>query len=193
MADGILNSLFGQKMANALRQYVYDVQPGGLLNPEVPPGGPTELAKGLLGFTPGVGDAISGLEALRAAKEGKYGEAGLNALGLLPFVPSLGGVTIMAPNKTNPMHLERVIGEMKTLGAPEVRAYWDGEKYIALEGSHRLAAAEALGMTPTINEVRQKQWLTNHDLYDLPDKTSVARALNYLSGGTTPHFFDNLK
>lgn len=180
-------------LLDAFKQYIRDASPGGLLNPEIPPGAPTEVAKGLLGFVPGIGDAISGYEAVQAARQGNYGEAGLNALGLLPFVPYLGGVTIMAPNKTNPMHLEKVIGEMKTLGAPEIRAYWDGEKYIALEGSHRLAAAEALGMTPTINEVRQKQWLTHHDLQDLPDKTSVARALNYLSGGTIPHFFGNLK
>lgn len=91
--DGILNSLLGTKMANALRQYINDASPGGLLNPEVKPGMPTEIAKGLLSFTPVVGDAISGFDALQAAKDGRYKDAGLNALGLLPFVPSLGGTT----------------------------------------------------------------------------------------------------
>lgn len=78
---------------DAFKQYINDAKPGGLLNPEVPPGGPTELAKGLLGFTPIVGDAISGYDAIQSARQGNYGEAALNGLGLLPFVPALGGMT----------------------------------------------------------------------------------------------------
>lgn len=77
---------------DAFKQYINDAKPGGLLNPEVPPGGPTELAKGLLSFTPVVGDAISGYDAYQSAKQGNYGEAALNGLGLLPFVPAFGGL-----------------------------------------------------------------------------------------------------
>lgn len=53
---------------------------------------PQEVVKGLLGFSPVAGDAISAYDAYDAAKHGNYGEAALNAAGLLPFVPSLGGV-----------------------------------------------------------------------------------------------------
>jgi hypothetical protein len=81
-----------QTLLAMAKQYAVDASPGGLLNPEVPKGGPTELAKGLLGFTPVVGDAISGYDAYQSAKQGNYGEAALNGLGLLPFVPAMGGV-----------------------------------------------------------------------------------------------------
>ena len=53
---------------------------------------PPEVVKGLLGFAPVAGDAISAYDAYDAAKQGNYGEAALNAAGLLPFVPSLGNV-----------------------------------------------------------------------------------------------------
>jgi hypothetical protein len=36
MANGLLDMVIGEKMANALRQYVSDSMPGGLLNPETP-------------------------------------------------------------------------------------------------------------------------------------------------------------
>jgi hypothetical protein len=100
---------------------------------------------------------------------------------------------VYAPNATSAQHLKAVMQEMQTKGAPEIRAYWDGEKYVALEGSHRLAAASKLGMTPKIVEMSPKQWLTNHDFQDLPAKTSVARALSYLDGGRVPWRFDELK
>ena len=46
-----------------------------------------------IGLTPGAGDLQSGYEAYNSAREGNYGEAGLNALGVLPFIPALGGIT----------------------------------------------------------------------------------------------------
>ena len=61
---------------------------GGYATPEQS----VEAAKGMLGFTPVVGDVISGYDALQALKQGNYGEAALNAVGLLPFVPSMAGV-----------------------------------------------------------------------------------------------------
>jgi hypothetical protein len=45
-----------------------------------------------IGFTPVAGDIQSGAEAIRSAMKGNYGEAALNAVGLLPFVPALGGM-----------------------------------------------------------------------------------------------------
>lgn len=40
-----------------------------------------------------VGDVASGLLAAQNVSEGNYGMAALNALGLLPFVPSMGAIT----------------------------------------------------------------------------------------------------
>lgn len=39
-----------------------------------------------------VGDVASGLLAAQDVSKGNYGSAALNALGLLPFIPSMGGV-----------------------------------------------------------------------------------------------------
>lgn len=96
------------------------------------------------------------------------------------------GVYLVAPNETNPKQLARVTAEMQQLGAPKIRAYWDGEKYIALEGSHRARAAKDLGITPVIDEVDLKQWFTNHDFPDLKPKISTDRVLNYLDYGQHP-------
>ena len=56
-----------------------------------------EIAKGLLGFAPSVGDAISGYDAVQSARQGNYGEAALNGIGLLPFIPSMGGLVKHIP------------------------------------------------------------------------------------------------
>jgi hypothetical protein len=45
-----------------------------------------------IGFTPGVGDVQAGVEAYRSANEGDWTNAGLNALGMLPFIPMLGTI-----------------------------------------------------------------------------------------------------
>ena len=46
--------------------------------------------------------------------------------------------------------LEVVKAEMATLGAPTIRVVDCGDHYMALEGSHRIAAAHALGLTPEL-------------------------------------------
>ena len=49
-----------------------------------------------------------------------------------------------------PAHLAHVIGEMRRLGPPRIRAHFDGEVWFAREGTHRLRAAKALGITPVM-------------------------------------------
>ena len=46
-----------------------------------------------ISLTPGAGDLQSAFEAYKSGQQGNWGEAGLNALGVLPFVPALGGMT----------------------------------------------------------------------------------------------------
>lgn len=48
-----------------------------------------DFAKTILGFTPVVGDVISGYDALQALRQGNYGEAALAGLGVLPLIPSM--------------------------------------------------------------------------------------------------------
>lgn len=43
-------------------------------------------------WLPGTGDAISAYDAWEALKKGNYGEAALNAVGVIPLVPAFGGV-----------------------------------------------------------------------------------------------------
>jgi len=63
-------------------------------------------------------------------------------------------------------HLEAVKTEMKTLGAPAIKAVWM-EAYgawVALEGSHRIRAAAELGLAPDIDEVEWSDTLTTDDV-----------------------------
>lgn len=64
--------------------------------------------------------------------------------------------------------LAGVIEEMKTLGAPTIRVINCGDYYMALEGSHRLAAAAALGLTPdlTVYEQDDEIEITGFDWYE---------------------------
>ena len=58
-------------------------------------------------------------------------------------------------NHYDEAHLAVVIEEMKTLGAPVIKAVWMEcyGHWAALEGCHRIRAAKALGLTPEIDEV----------------------------------------
>lgn len=60
------------------------------------------------------------------------------------------GVTIMtiiiAINEPDADHLAEVMTTMRETGAPSIRAFWTGEVWRAVEGSHRIAAAIELGL-----------------------------------------------
>ena len=62
---------------------------------------------------------------------------------------------ILLHSDYNESHLADVITEMKTLGAPEIKAvHMPGyDAYVAIEGCHRIRAAAALGLTPVIDEM----------------------------------------
>ena len=61
----------------------------------------------------------------------------------------------LVSNYYNEKHLQEVTEEMKTLGAPKIHAVWMEcyDHWVALEGCHRLRAAQQLGLTPEIIEV----------------------------------------
>ena len=61
---------------------------------------------------------------------------------------------IVTLNKADPAHLAAVIEQMRKLGAPSIACIKDeGTRvWVALEGSHRVAAAKALGLVPEIVE-----------------------------------------
>ena len=83
-------------MANlwdALKQYIEDASPGGALNPEVTPQGVLDAAAISTMPVPVLGDVLgAGADIYRMAKnpeERTLGNAGLAALGLIPFVPGI--------------------------------------------------------------------------------------------------------
>jgi hypothetical protein len=75
-------------------------------------------------------------------------------------------ITINAPDAE---HLAHVIAEMQILGAPTIRCVRDADAglIVALEGSHRIAAAVELGLTPVITLLDDDAEITCDDLgYD---------------------------
>ncbi len=87
--------------------------------------------------------------------------------------------TVHAPHRPSPNHLAEVIEEMRTLGAPRIRAWWNGDAWIALEGSHRLAAAHTLGLTPKIEAMDEDDEI-EHDFHDI-DGDRVEEVIAYLT------------
>jgi hypothetical protein len=64
-------------------------------------------------------------------------------------------------------HLAAVQAEMLTLGAPAIRGVFFEEGcdvWVALEGCHRLRAAHALGLMPTMIEVEYDDTTTTEDI-----------------------------
>lgn len=72
----------------------------------------------------------------------------------------------------NAAHLAEVVEEMRSLGAPIIKAIWDEGNgcWIALEGCHRLRAAAELGLMPEIDAVEygdgSAMWSSVVDLDD---------------------------
>lgn len=56
-----------------------------------------QMLPGMLSMTPVIGDAMSGYDVAQSARQGNYGDAALNAVGLLPFVPGMAGVMKKIP------------------------------------------------------------------------------------------------
>lgn len=70
---------------------------------------------------------------------------------------------ILPHTKFDAAHLEAVKAEMLTLGAPTIKAVDCGEFFVALEGSHRIRAALALGLTPEIETVEYSETVTTDE------------------------------
>lgn len=66
-------------------------------------------------------------------------------------------------------HLEAVKAQMLELGAPEIRCVRDEAQgiFVALEGSHRLAAAHELGIVPVLKVLEGDEMILCDDIgYD---------------------------
>lgn len=74
------------------KKYLKDAMPGGLLNQEWTPENVRTAAEVTSMIPNPVGDVASGFLAADDLRKGNYGDAALNGIGLLPFVPAMGGV-----------------------------------------------------------------------------------------------------
>ena len=63
-------------------------------------------------------------------------------------------------------HLAAVKAEMQDLGTPTIKAVWMEayNAWVALEGSHRIRAAAALGLVPEIEEIEWSDTVTTDDV-----------------------------
>jgi len=100
-------------------------------------------------------------------------------------------ITIIAPNGIDEGHLESVVEFMKINGSPEIRAVWLGDVWVALEGSHRLAACDCLGVNPRIIECDLDDDITDHDFFDdLPDVVKASAIVDYVAGSIYHYEFE---
>lgn len=76
--------------------------------------------------------------------------------------------TIYAIHAPDAAKLASVVLQMETLGAPTIHVVDCGDHYMALEGSHRLAAAAQLGITPIliIHEQADEIDIASFDWYE---------------------------
>jgi hypothetical protein len=79
-------------------------------------------------------------------------------------------------------HLEAVKTEMLVMGAPVIKAVWVEchGVWAALEGCHRIRAAQALGLTPEIEEI------------EYSDETLESLGLDVQDGVTVSQIADDL-
>jgi hypothetical protein len=80
--------------------------------------------------------------------------------------------------------LESVKAEMSTLGAPKIRVVDCGDHYVALEGTHRLHAAHALGLTPELVILGQEDVvdITSFDWYESANWAETAYSAGEVAG-----------
>jgi hypothetical protein len=70
-------------------------------------------------------------------------------------------------------HLEEVKSIMLKKGTPKIRAMWSAEyeSWLAVEGCHRLRAAEQLGLTPIIIDITNNKTVS----YQYDDETIISK------------------
>lgn len=78
-------------------------------------------------------------------------------------------------------HLEEVKSKMVKRGTPKIRCIWS-EVYgcwMAVEGCHRLRAAQELGLTPIIKDISEQKTVS-HQTRDGSVKMSMPKMIEFL-------------
>lgn len=95
--------------------------------------------------------------------------------------------TIYAIHQPEAAKLADVTAQMREMGAPTIEVVDCGDYYMALEGSHRLAAAHALGLTPAL-VVREQDDMIDISGYDWFDAANWAET-QYPAGEVAGELF----
>jgi len=76
--------------------------------------------------------------------------------------------TVYAIHAADPAKLAIVKNEMAALGAPTINVIDCGDYYMAMDGSHRLAAAASLGINPVLIVHAQDEMIdiSGYDFFD---------------------------
>jgi hypothetical protein len=127
----------------------------------------SDVAKTALGFTPVIGDLLSGYDAVQAARQGNYGDAMLLGLGLLPLVPSLSAGSkvadkvVAASNLFDSNAVQRAVKEANDPKAKETLAFVRPQDFLSLSAPLEKPSKEKL------DRIRQAIG-TNTPLADVP-------------------------
>jgi hypothetical protein len=95
--------------------------------------------------------------------------------------------TIYAIHAPEADRLDDVIEQMKALGAPTIEVVDCGDHYMALEGSHRLAAARELGIAPIL-VVHEQEDIIDIRRFDWSEEMTFADD-NYSAGEIAGELF----
>lgn len=94
-------------------------------------------------------------------------------------------------NNVDEKKMEEIIEIMEIAGPPKIRVVESTYGYQAIEGSHRLEAAERLGIEPEFIILDQDEIINNHDLFDLPKTIEAWEVVEYVGmPATKPYNFE---
>lgn len=103
---------------NEGKRFINDAMPGGLLNPELTPENIRASAE-VGSMEPGIiGSGLSGFLAIDDMRNGNYGDAALNGIGVLPILPSMVVFKEAKPHITDLLIAakQKMPGEKKEIG-----------------------------------------------------------------------------
>lgn len=149
-----------------------------------------------ISLTPGIGDAQAGLEAIASAREGDWAGAGLNALGVLPFVPALAGTFVGKGSKT--WDSAKAADALRRIDSGEDAAkVWKETGYGAAPWD-KMARSEvpdneaSFKLFPMDREVKLDSALSHNELSSAYPEVFSETRMNYASPSRIPGFNGSL-
>lgn len=93
-------------------------------------------------------------------------------------------MTVVSLHGVNAVRLAEVVAEMRRLGPPTVRCVEVAGVLYAVEGTHRLAAAQALGVEPEMMVLDRAGAVPDDlDIEDIPAGSPLQDLIDYVASG----------